>query len=152
MSWISQLGSKIPSYYQMGKKALDQAIGLGHKIKSFAMSDPVQTVYRMLPPRLQMPIGAVAMAGEKALQGLEKLQSKINTGEELAGRVKKAYETAKSVELPRQPIVNTPEAMEQGSSIRIPDKMVTGGSRREEITTTTNMRGPVGPSLSPMMF
>ena len=85
MSWISQLGTKIPQWYEVGKKALSGAIGLGHKLRSFAMSDPVQTVYRMLPPRLQMPIGAVASLGEKALEGLEKLQSKINTGEELAG-------------------------------------------------------------------
>ena len=149
MVWYEELGKKLSGGYELGKKVLASGIALGNKVRHFANSDVVQGIYKMLPPRLQAPVSAVAMLGEKALTMAEKLQSKINTGEQYAERVKDAFNRAKSVEMPRQTnAVNKEQLMEQGSSLRIPDKMITGGSRSQEITT----RGPIGPAMSPMMF
>jgi hypothetical protein len=151
MTFVDELGKKIGGAYQIGKKILAGAVGLGHKVQSFAQSAPVQMIYRMLPPSIQAPLGTAYDVASKAIEGADMLQQKLNSGEQMARQVKTTAERVKSIELPRQAITTVVRPMEQGAGLRIPDKMITGGRRNDgAITTRTNM--PMGPSGQVMTF
>jgi hypothetical protein len=142
--FFSELGKKLSTGYEIGKKFLGKAVQLGHKVSSVVKSAPVQAIYSMLPPSIQTPLAVAGAIGQKALEGLENLQSKINTGEVMANRVKSSFQEAKrSVELARQPKPMTPAMAEQGSSIRIPQVMTTGGRRNQTMMDSNPMDNPI---------
>lgn len=138
-----ELGKKLIGGYQLGKKILDSAVSMGEKIRNVVRSAPVQSVIGMLPAQIQGALQVAGALGERALNLGQSLQQKINSGEALAKRVDSSV---RSVELPRQSMRNQPDIMEQGSSIRIPDRLVTGGDRSQRIPMTVG--GPSGPIMT----
>lgn len=145
MNRLSELGNKVGNFYGIARKGLDTVVSLGHKAKHLIQSEPVQDIIGLLPTNISTPLGIAGRIGDRALTGLESLQSKLNTGEAMAGRVKGAFDSAKrTFELPRQMnAMNSTRLMEQGAGLRIPSTMITGGSQRQTINSMTGVP-PVG--------
>lgn len=142
MVFSDELGKKVGGAYQLGKKILHGAIEFGKKAQGFVKSEPIQAIYRALPPQIQMGLSAVGRVAQGALEVADQLQQKLNSGEQMV----KAIPSARSIELARQPAPNVPRPMEQGAGLRVPDRMITGGNpRMGEITTRTG--GPMGPPM-----
>jgi hypothetical protein len=97
------LGSKLHSIYQIGRKGLDRVINIGRKIQHVAQSDIVRDIVGMLPSEIRAPLQIAGNIGSQALTGLESLQNKLNTGEQLVNRVAGSVKQAnRSVELPKR--------------------------------------------------
>jgi hypothetical protein len=118
MSFLSQLGEKLPNLFHMGKKGLEMAVGLGEKARSVAHSPVVQGILGFLPQNISAPIQTGIALFDKAVDAGKVLSQDINSGEQMVKRVANAVQLSKKMDVPKM--------TSQASSMM--DRMRTAGS------------------------
>ena len=125
------LGSKISQGYGFFKRALGTGIGIGRKVRELYNSPLATELRSFLPTSFQAPLEIAEKIGGKLLGGAEQLQQKLNTGEQLAGVVRRAGEMALSGELQRAPkSVELARGLMPEASQRVPAVVASGGLRQ----------------------
>ena len=114
MSFLSQLGEKLPNLFHMGKKGLEMAVGLGEKARSVAHSPVVQGILGFLPQNISAPIQTGIALFDKAVDAGKVLSQDINSGEQMVKRVANAVQLSKKMDVPR----TTAQAMNVTNALR----------------------------------